>query len=630
MLQAAVQRIRPTRVLLGAATASSAIFAFRYWERKRKHSSIHHSFGDSLYQSITWDVLRIVSSFARKRHDEDCRHFEQIQREFLCQRLTKNKDTAYGKDFDFDSVLKQKDIVTAFRDSQPVTRYSHFAPYVERICQDEANIMNGDGERMLAATSGTSYGRNKIPSTSATGSVFFSRGILVVFDVLYEKMPSFFQELQRSCKLAFASNFQYTPSGKLRIGANSSGPNDRGFKRLLPLYSTPIIEAYQIPHDEHAAMYVHALFALSDGNLGMVEGNFVTLPFRLFGLIQTAGLVLAQDIETGRLAPEIAARIGDESKVEAIEKAIGGPHPERAREIRAAIEGETKGLAHRLWPHLKLILCTASGSVFQPYAKSMQEGGVLDSDNHGVIPIYSTVYAASEGLIGIALDPQPNGQSLFCLVPRALFYEFLPMDRQENDLSTVLASELEQDKDYEMVITNLSGLYRYRLGDVVRFKGYYMDHTPLVEFQYRIGQLLNLRGEKTCEPQLAAAIREVDKELQNNGSRGVIEYTSIQNDEGSSCRYIIVLEVDGPTSMPASKLQKRMDKALCKSNAVYATWRKKGAIQPCEVRLVPQGSFEKLRSLRIDEGTSPQQLKTSRLLRRKEHIDLLLSENSTE
>jgi hypothetical protein len=122
----------------------------------------------------------------------------------------------------------------------------------------------------------------------------------------------------------------------------------------------------------------------------------------------------------------------------------------------------------------------------------------------------------------------------------------------------------------------------------------------------------------------------VDHELKKNGSRGVIEYTSIQNDEKSSCRYTIVLEVDGPTGMPARLLQKRMDEALCKSNAVYATWRKKGAIQPCEVRLVPQGSFEKLRSLRIDEGTSPQQLKTSRLLRRKEHIDLLLAESRAE
>jgi hypothetical protein len=98
--------------------------------------------------------------------------------------------------------------------------------------------------------------------------------------------------------------------------------------------------------------------------------------------------------------------------VAAIEKAMRGPHAQRAHEIRAAIGEGPQILAHRLRPHLKLGLCTASGSVFQPYANTMREGGVLDCDD-GVIPIYSTAYAASECLIGIALDLQPNGQYLF-------------------------------------------------------------------------------------------------------------------------------------------------------------------------------------------------------------------------
>ena len=562
------------------------------------------------------------------RHDQDCSRFERVQQEFLRNQLEKNKDTVYGKDYDFDSILKQDTVISAFRESHPVTRYDNYAPYIDRIYNGVPNVMNAQGERMLAATSGTSGCRSLIPSTSATGSVFFSKGILVVFNVLYEKEPGYFQELQRSCKLAFASNYGYTPSGHLKIGANSSGPNDRGFKRLLPLYSTPILEAYQISHDEKAAMYIHALFACIDKNLGMVEGNFVTLPYRLFGMIQTAGLALAQDIETGILSPEIASRIGDETIVNAIENAMGGPKPERAREIREALNGGPQGMVHRLWPHLKMVLSTASGPVFQPYAKKMQEGGVLDCAD-GVIPIYSTVYAASEGLIGIALDPKPNGQSIFCLVPRALFFEFLPMDRENSDdLSTVLSSELQIDNDYEIVISNLSGLYRYRLGDVVRFKGYYKEKTPLVEFQYRIGQLLNLRGEKTSEPQLAAAIKVIDDELRMSGS-GVIEYTSVQREQSSSCQYTIFLEVDGPLRMSLNQLQYNLDEALCSTNPVYATWRRKCAIQPCEVRIVPLGSFEKLRALRIAEGTSPQQLKTSRVLRRKEHVDLLLNSNST-
>lgn len=210
---------------------------------------------------------------------------------------------AYGKDFDFDSVLKADNVVKAFRSSQPVMRYDHYAPYIERICEDEPNRMENECLMQHLAHPMAATGFQLL---LLMGSIFFSRGILVVFHVLYNKMSSFFQELQRSCKLAFASNYQYTSSGKLKIGANSSGPNDRGFERLLPLYSTPILEAYQIPQDEQAAIYMHALFTLLDRNLGMVEGNFVTLPFRLFGLTQKTALVLAQDIEAGKLSPEIA------------------------------------------------------------------------------------------------------------------------------------------------------------------------------------------------------------------------------------------------------------------------------------------------------------------------------------
>lgn len=51
---------------------------------------------------------------------------------------------------------------------------------------------------------------------------------------------------------------------------------------------------------------------------------------------------------------------------------------------------------------------------------------------------------------------------------------------------------------YEVVISNVSGLYRYRFGDVIRVVGF-MNEAPIVQFMYRQGQLLNVRGEKTSE-----------------------------------------------------------------------------------------------------------------------------------
>ena len=71
---------------------------------------------------------------------------------------------------------------------------------------------------------------------------------------------------------------------------------------------------------------------------------------------------------------------------------------------------------------------------------------------------------------------------------------------------TLLAHELEAGREYELVVSNLGGLCRYRLGDVVRVAGFH-HAAPVVEFRYRIGQLLNLRGEKTSEEALSRAVR---------------------------------------------------------------------------------------------------------------------------
>jgi hypothetical protein len=87
-----------------------------------------------------------------------------------------------------------------------------------------------------------------------------------------------------------------------------------------------------------------------------------------------------------------------------------------------------------------------------------------------------------------------------------------------------------------------------------------LDQTHLGEFQYCIGQLLDLRGEMLCKPQLMAAIRDVDEELCKSRSGGVIVYTSIQSKKGSSCWNIIMLEVDHPIAFLSRSCTRRWTK----------------------------------------------------------------------
>lgn len=75
----------------------------------------------------------------------------------------------------------------------------------------------------------------------------------------------------------------------------------------------------------------------------------------------------------------------------------------------------------------------------------------------------------------------------YTLHPSVAFFEFIPVEHSdEPNPNTRFVDQLEPGQAYELVITNLSGLFRYKLGDVVEVVGY-NKHAPVVRFCYRYG-----------------------------------------------------------------------------------------------------------------------------------------------
>ena len=355
-----------------------------------------HTLESAVKQYLIYEILKVAGWQARRRHDQQCEVFAETQKSLLVEQLTKNASTAYGSSLGFKEMLQADDVVSAFRASQPITEYRHWAPWVDRIANGEANVLLDEPESMLAATSGTSGQRALLPYNQSMATAFFKFGILVVFDTLRRTLPESF-ELQKTCKLAFAPSWTQSASG-LRIGPNSSNPADKSFRRLLLLYSTPSA-GYEISNDERAALYVHALFAVKDSRLGILEANFVHLPYRLLQLLQEHGDSIANDVAEGKIDRLVASRI-EPSKVAELEEALGGGDPRRAEQVREALRAASNpsddvGLARRLWPKLRLILANATGA-FETYADKLLDGDARD------VPILSTVYAASEGLMGVS------------------------------------------------------------------------------------------------------------------------------------------------------------------------------------------------------------------------------------
>ena len=126
----------------------------------------------------------------------------------------------------------------------------------------------------------------------------------------------------------------------------------------------------------------------------------------------------------------------------------------------------------------------------------------------------------------------------------------------------MFGEEVEVGGLYELVVTTLSGLYRYRIGDVVRVVRFH-NSCPVIEFQYRQGQILNMRSEKTTETMMYDALtkvllgtreepRLVDYTCAESilldlvpNSRAVIEETIIKKTRGSHSNHGNHLEFGG-------------------------------------------------------------------------------------
>ena len=91
---------------------------------------------------------------------------------------------------------------------------------------------------------------------------------------------------------------------------------------------------------------------------------------------------------------------------------------------------------------------------------------------------------------------------------------------------TLFGEEVEVGGLYELVVTTLSGLYRYRIGDVVKVVRFH-NSCPVIEFQYRQGQLLNMRSEKTTETMMYEALTTV---LRSKGENfRLVDYTCAES-----------------------------------------------------------------------------------------------------
>jgi len=364
---------------------------------------------------------------------------------------------------------------------------------------------------------------------------------------------------------------------------------------IVPYLWTSPPEILQIT-DQRTAIYVHLLFALQARDLAYMNAPFPSPILQLFRLLEEEWPKLAQDLAKG----EISRHLNLDPEVRRqLEKRIR-PDAERAEQLAEEAAQGMADIARRLWPNLLYICCVAGGS-FSIYMDKI-------SRYTGQIPYYSAVYCATEAMIGICTR---LNDVTYTVIPRTAYHEFIPEDEAENSNPTVLnLDQLENDKSYEMVITNQAGFYRYRLGDVIKVVDYY-NGSPVIEFLYRKGQLLNVAAEKTQE----AAVLTALKNAAAKWGTDLVDFAAAIDLDGDVGRYVLFVEVQDPERLTdLSAWQVIMEKTLGEANPRYAAGIRDGRIGSLLLQIVQPGSFQLLQRELILRGASENQVKIPRLI----------------
>jgi hypothetical protein len=162
---------------------------------------------------------------------------------------------------------------------------------------------------------------------------------------------------------------------------------------------------------------------------------------------------------------------------------------------------------HELWPNFSVY--GHGGVSFEPYRKAFDKlvGKPL---------IYLETYLASEGFIAYQARPETRGMKLS--LDNGIFFEFVPFNEENfnadgdmvNNPQTLLIDEVEEGKDYAILISTCAGAWRYLIGDVIRFSDKKLGEIIITG---RTKHYLSLCGEHLSVENMNSAIAQVQEEF---------------------------------------------------------------------------------------------------------------------
>ena len=427
--------------------------------------------------------------------------------EKLIKILQENKDCDRGRNMDFAYIK----IVNGFRYLAPISEYDSIAPLIELTTRiGESGIYTSHPLIGYSLTSGTTGVPRFIPCTQEHIEDYQKEFLSIVGK---EKTMLLLESLPRDKK--------YKDGAYLD---SISGLMLQSLKKKIEGLSIVNPEPILFLNEYIDSEYLRAFFALRDAGINQIVAPFSWCVVNFFECIEKNFNMLLNDIDNGSI--DTSVKISDELRKE-LEPYIK-PNKERADELKALFSEEffNGSWVEKVWPKMTKVIAGGGGS-FLIYSKKLKNRLGKISHNYGL-------YASSEAVIGKAVQ---DDSDVYALADSAIFLEFLPAD--ENTSETLLADELEVGKSYKILVTNNAGLYRYRLGDVIKVIEM-RNGIPYFKIMYRSEQEIAIGNAKITEDKVFEAICVLEKET----GISVADFTFGEEDD----KCLILLEPDSDSN----------------------------------------------------------------------------------
>ncbi|KAM5549507.1 putative indole-3-acetic acid-amido synthetase GH3.1 [Rosa sericea] len=548
--------------------------------------------------------------------EQTTRNADAVQETVLAEILSRNAETEYLRRYKLGGATDRK----SFKSKLPVITYEDLQPEIQRIANgDRSPILSAHPISEFLTSSGTSAGERKLMPTIKDELDRRQSLYNLLMPVMNLCVPGL--DKGKGLYFLFVKSESKTPGGLLARPVLTSYYKSEHFKTRpydpYNVYTSPN-EAILCP-DSFQSMYTQMLCGLLERHQVLRLGAvFASGLLRAIRFLQLNWQQLAADIRTGTLNPKIT----DPELRGCMERKLK-PDPELAEFVAEQCGEENwQGIITRIWPSTKYLDVIVTGAMAQ-YIPT------LDYYSGG-LPMACTMYASSECYFGLNLNPmcRPSEVS-YTIMPNMAYFEFLPYEPNSVSLDPTRLVDLVDvvvGKEYELVITTYAGLYRYRVGDILRVTGFH-NSAPQFHFVRRKNVLLSIDSDKTDEAELQLAVDNATKLVLEKLNASVVEYTSFADTKTIPGHYVIYWELlvkdsaESPSSESLSQCCLAMEESL---NSVYRQCRvADNSIGPLEIRVVKSGTFEELMDYAISRGASINQYKVPRCVNFTPIMELL-------